>query len=104
MAVAAGNSSLLLGGHVAPMVLLGIGLVGGLSLLACGLVGCGVVASYYPRLRAVSRFGHPWESAVLHPLGILVLLVIQWYACLRALRGRPAIWKDRTYGVSTIGS
>jgi hypothetical protein len=93
----------LLGGHIAPVVLLGIGMTGGLSPLACGLAGCGVVASYYPRLRAVSRFGHPWESAVLHPLGILVLLVMQWYAWLRAWRGRPASWKGRTYNVSTIG-
>ena len=34
---------------------------------------------------------------LLHPLGILVLLTIQWYAFARNLAGRPATWKGRPY-------
>ena len=36
-------------------------------------------------------------GAWLHPLGILVLLAIQWYALARNLAGRPSAWKGRLY-------
>jgi hypothetical protein len=91
---------LLLGGQVLPLVLLGLGGLGKLSLFATGLAGLGVLAAYYPRLRVVRRFGHPWREALLSPLGILLLLVIQWYARGRALWGRPATWKGRAYTAS----
>jgi hypothetical protein len=91
------STVLLLGGQVLPLVLLGLGGLGRLSPLATGLAGLGVLAAYYPRLRAWRRFGHPWREALLSPLGILFLLVIQWYACVRALYGRPTTWKGRAY-------
>jgi glycosyltransferase involved in cell wall biosynthesis len=91
---------LLLGGQVLPLVLLGLGALGQLSPLATGLAGLGVLAIYYPRLLAVRRFGHPWREALLAPLGLLLLLVIQWYAWGRALYGRPATWKGRAYTAS----
>jgi hypothetical protein len=34
---------------------------------------------------------------LLHPLGIALLLALQWSALLAALRGRPAVWRDRAY-------
>jgi glycosyltransferase involved in cell wall biosynthesis len=91
---------LLLGGQVLPLVLLGLGGLGRLSLFAAGLAGLGVLAAYYPRLRAVRRFGQPWREALLSPLGVLLLLAIQWYARGRALWGYPATWKGRTYTAS----
>jgi hypothetical protein len=33
----------------------------------------------------------------LHPLGVLLLLILEWYALLRKLQGRPATWKQRAY-------
>jgi hypothetical protein len=92
----------LLGGQVLPFVLLGIGVMGLLSPVACGLAGLGVIAAYSPRLQAVRRFGHPWRHTLLHPLGIVVLLAIQWYACVRAMFGHPATWKGRAYAASDI--
>ena len=43
------------------------------------------------------RFRQPEISAVLHPLGILALLTVQWAALVRMARGRPAVWRGRAY-------
>ena len=61
-----------------------------IAALACA-------ASYYPRLAAVRRFRQSLLGAVLHPLGILILVAIQWHAFFRKLFGRPATWKGRKY-------
>ena len=60
-----------------------------------------LVAMYLPRLLAVRRFGQPLGSALLHPLGILVLLAVQWYALGRKLFGKPVGWRQRTYSSGT---
>ena len=44
------------------------------------------------------RFHHPFYSVLLHPLGVLILLLLQWNALSRQWRGRPAQWKGRDYG------
>lgn len=90
-------TALLCGGQVLPVVLCGFGLLGQLSPWAGGLAALGLAAAYYPRLRAVRRFAQSWRGALLHPLGILVLLALQWYAWGRAFCGRPATWKGRAY-------
>jgi hypothetical protein len=86
---------LLAGGQVLPAALLvavpwlapgTLRLVAAAALLACG-----------PRLLAAWRFRQSWLGMLLHPLGVAVLLVIQWYALLRAAWGRPATWKGRSY-------
>jgi glycosyltransferase involved in cell wall biosynthesis len=56
-----------------------------------------VVGSCLPRILAVMRFRQRPASALLHPLGIAVLLALQWYALARKLAGRPATWKQRAY-------
>jgi hypothetical protein len=56
-----------------------------------------VVASYIPRLVAARRFKQPLLSALLHPLGVTLLLLVQWYALLRQLLGRPVGWRTRMY-------
>lgn len=50
-----------------------------------------------PRLLATHRFRQPLRSALLHPVGILVLLAIQWYALLRKALGGAVSWKERSY-------
>jgi hypothetical protein len=91
---------LLLGGQVMPFALVGFGMVGMLPAAAFGLSGLGIVAAYYPRLRATIRFGQPLREAFMHPVGIIVLLAIQWVAFWRTLMGRPATWKGRDYSGS----
>ena len=45
--------------------------------------------------------GYTPDGALLHPLGILVFLAVQWYALGRQLLGRPAGWKGRDYSTSS---
>ena len=53
--------------------------------------------AYSPRLVGVVRFRQSLLGAIFHPLGILILLAIQWYGLLRSLIGRPNTWKGRAY-------
>jgi hypothetical protein len=97
-------STILIGGQVLPTVLLAAGLAAiprPWPWWAIGLSALAVAASYYPRLAAVRRFRQSLLGALLHPLGILVLLTIQWYAFARNLAGRPATWKGRPYPART---
>ena len=79
---------LLAGGQVLPFILAIAG-IGGV------VTWCAVALALAPRLWSAGRFREPIDSALLHPVGIIALLVLQWWALLRHLRGRPAIWKDR---------
>ena len=83
---------LLLGGQVLPLCLL-FPATGAAWWLALA----GSVAAFLPRLVAVVRFRQSLVGALLHPLGICALLAIQWFAFLRSVRQRPAVWKGRAY-------
>ncbi len=56
-----------------------------------------LAASFLPRLYSVWKYRQPLFSALLHPLGVGVLLILQWYALLRKLSGQPVRWKERAY-------
>ena len=88
---------ILLAGQVLPYILLGLGIAGKLSPLALGLTVLAVGSSLYARFATRGRFQQPWISLLLHPVGTLVLLAIQWYAWWQTLRGCPPIWKGRQY-------
>jgi hypothetical protein len=88
---------LLLLGQVLPPLLVAVGLAGWISTAALWSAGVATGLAYLPRLIAVRRFQQPLDGALLHPVGILVLLIIQWQALLRLLRGQPASWKGRDY-------
>jgi len=59
-----------------------------------------LLLAYLPRILSVMRFRQPALSAVLHPFGITVLLVLQWNALIRKALGRPATWKQRSYSAN----
>ncbi len=83
---------LLLGGQVLPLVLLAF---------APSLVTViATIAVFLPRLVAVVRFRQSFLGALLHPVGICVLVAIQWLALLRTLLRRPAVWKGRAYSAA----
>ncbi len=65
------------------------------------LLALALVASYLPRLLAVRRFRQPVGSALLHPLGVVMLLCVQWYALVRQVMGRPVAWRARSYSSGT---
>jgi len=89
---------ILFGGQVLPLVLLA--LAAKLSPTGLVLTLVAVVLAYLPRLVLAVRFDQTVGSALLHPVGVVALLAIQWYALARWLLGRPASWKGRDYGVS----
>ena len=60
-------------------------------------VAVAMAAALLPRVVACRRYRQPWRSALLHPVGILVLLAVQWYAWGRARVGGAVSWKDRAY-------
>jgi hypothetical protein len=61
--------------------------------VAVALLACFV--ALLCRVLTANRFRQSCLSALLHPLGVLVLLAIQWYAVCRAVVGRPVGWKGR---------
>ena len=88
-------------GQVLPVLLVAISIwqssaaaVPALAALACTL---------YPRLAAVPRFRQPALAALLHPVGIMIFLAIQWYSWLRLALGRPSSWKGRMYRKPNFG-
>ncbi len=86
----------LLGGQVLPLLLLGIALAT-LQGVAGVLAALATVLLYYPRVAGIKRFRQPWTGALMHPLGVILLVAVQWYGLLRTSLGRPARWKGRSY-------
>ncbi len=88
-------SLLLFGGQVLPFLLL---LVLSVMEFSGVLATCGaIVLAWLPRLMGVRRFRQPLGSALLHPIGVLALLAIQWLALVRQIAGKPSVWKGRSY-------
>jgi len=77
------------GGAVLPLVLLQTAP----SLVAALALACGIAL----RLILAWRFKQSFWSALLHPIGVAALIVLQWSGLLRAAAGRPATWRGRAY-------
>ena len=88
-------SVLLLGGQVLPFVLLGWAARLSTGALAATLIAC--LLACIPRLLGIRLFRQPVGSALLHPLGIITLLIIQWHALFRRAAGKSSEWKGRFY-------
>lgn len=85
-------TTLLLGGHVLPLLLLPFasGLALRLALLATALLlGARVAVALRARQGAL--------AVLLHPLAVLATLLIQWTALLGGPRRAPAVWRGRSY-------
>ena len=82
-------------GYIIPLIVL----VYGIAVTSWSLIGLVIVCyliGVAPRMLAAWRFSQSCVSALLHPIGLLILLGIQWYAALRAWVNRPIEWKGRT--------
>ena len=84
-------------GQIAPFLLLRLAVIHRLSTAATLCTIAAALCAWLPRVVAVRRFRQPLLSAILHPLGILLLLAVQWYALLRTLTGARVTWKSRAY-------
>ncbi len=81
-------------GQVLPFVLVAIPSLPTFAKLIAALAA---LLAWLPRWIACVRFKHSPLGALLHPLGVAVLLLIQWQALSRHWRGRPAEWRGRSY-------
>jgi glycosyltransferase involved in cell wall biosynthesis len=91
-------SLLLFLGQIVPLALAAwLWLVGGSSVAENVYVFVAIVGVWLPRFLGAYRFRQSWRGALLHPLGIGMLLAIQWYALTRKLTGRSVTWRDRSY-------
>jgi hypothetical protein len=93
-------SFLLMTGQVAPVALLAYLLWHAPNSCAMFLAAAAVTFSYLPRLVAVCKFQQPILGALFHPLAVVILLGIQWYAFVLARVGEPNSWKGRTYSTN----
>jgi Glycosyl transferase family 2 len=76
-------------GQVLPVVLVLTG--GGLPADLALATGIG------SRLVLAARFRQPLVTALLHPLGVATILVVQWTALVRAGKGLKNTWRGRSY-------
>ncbi len=99
--IAIGPWTILLGlGQVWPAVMLSVAVLdAGLKnrVAIAMLMAAALAMGWIVRLTAAKRFSQNVPGAMLHPLGIAMLLVIQWQALVRGLSSRPSIWKGRAY-------
>ncbi|MCW5551976.1 MAG: glycosyltransferase [Verrucomicrobiae bacterium] len=93
-------SVLLFGGQVLPFLLLVCAPWLSPGAMAWAAAAAGL--AYLPRLIGVWRFQQNFGAALLHPLGVLALLAIQWHALFRSVLGRPAEWKGRRYSATGV--
>ncbi|MCB1126140.1 MAG: glycosyltransferase [Verrucomicrobiae bacterium] len=91
---------LLMGGHVAPWILLGWGLV--TDSPHWELAALAVLLSGFPRLLMARWFRQSPGWALLHPVAITLFLGLQWWAWGRAFFGCPATWKGRSYPATGV--
>jgi hypothetical protein len=58
-------------------------------------IAVATACSFLPRIISVRRFQQPLLSALLHPLGVVMLLTVQWYSLMRRIMGKPIGWRGR---------
>jgi hypothetical protein len=90
---------LLGGGTVLPVIVAGIGLAsrfGGWPTGGAAVALAAASLTYLPRIIDAIRFRQSVSSAVAHPIGVALFLVIQWVALVRKLLGLQTSWRGRT--------
>ena len=93
------DDRVLFGGQLLPFVLLTFAPMLSTAGLLCAALA--TTLAFAPRFVGVWRFRQPLGSALLHPLGVMALLTIQWYALAGHWLGKPKEWKGRTYAAAT---
>lgn len=90
-------SILLLGGFTLPVFSFAHALFHGWPRLATLLLGVATGLSFVPRALLAHRLRHSLLDVALHPLAVLLLVALQWFAFLRQLfGGGPVAWRGRS--------
>ena len=87
---------LLGGGHVLPFVLVPVAEIAG-DAGALRHAAIAVALVWGARAMVAARMGQSALGVLLHPLGVAIVLAIQWTALRAAWRGEPQSWRGRTY-------
>ncbi len=82
-------------GHLLPWMVLALVLAGLVTPIAAGLAVIAIVLALSQRLMLAERFGHPHVSVMLHPLGVLLMTLIQWHSLALHASGKRS-WRGRT--------
>ena len=88
-------SVLLLGGHVLPALLAVWGILAAPSSTWFAFALGALTLGFVTRLVLAFRFRQNLASVTCHPLGVALLVGIQWYSWIRRRTGRAIGWKDR---------
>ena len=87
----------LLAGQVAPFAVMAAAVAQGSPWPALALSGAGMALAWLPRFTAAIAYRQSPLGALLHPCGVILLLVIQWQAMVRKQLGLGSSWRGRTY-------
>lgn len=88
-------SILLLGGSVLPGLSLLVGFVLGIAWLPLTLLAIAFLISFVPRVIASIRFKQSPFGALVHPIGTLWFVSLQWVALFRKQLGLTTKWRGR---------
>lgn len=86
---------LLIGGSVAPVILLVLSLAFGDSAAAV-VAAAAVLMGHLPRMLAARRLAQSWLGVLCHAPATLLFVILQWIAFLSHLAGRQVAWRGRT--------
>ena len=86
---------LLFGGQILPLGLLVYGSIAGMESPAWAATIAAVLFGYGLRTAFSLRFEQSWIGNILHPIGVLIVLLIQWVALGRQIFGLQTSWRGR---------
>jgi len=87
---------LLLGGQVLPPVLLLAAWLTSAGSSTTALAAAATAMVFVTRLVLAWKFEQSLLGALLHPVGIVIVIAVQWFALVRESLGHPLAWKGRT--------
>lgn len=91
-------TTLLIGGHVLPVIALAIAFFLNLPQDILLLAVSAALMPWALRFLMTMIFRQSWFGALLHPFGVLVLVGMQWVAFFRWRSGKRTSWKGRQIG------
>ncbi len=89
---------LLMGGHVLPALALAAAYFSGASQDIIQLALIAAILPWAMRFLTTAIFRQSWFGALLHPIGVLVLVGMQWVAFFNWRAGKRTSWKGRQIG------
>ena len=82
-------------GHLLPWTVLVLAIAGIADPIAAGPAVIAIGLAFAQRLMLADRFNHPHASVMLHPVGVLMMTLIQWHSLILHTTGKRS-WRGRT--------